>query len=109
MSDTDPLLPGSTRNTAARHAGHASRPGHVSLWRVGMVFVLLVAPLILLVDVELPDIPWFGPDPSTKNMCPQTKELHPKATVASKVLDAMETPEFLTQAVSALSGAVKIA
>lgn len=109
MGDTAPLLPESARKSGPRHAGHASRPGHVSLWRVGIVFGLLVTPLILLADVELPDIPWFGPSPTNQNMCPQTKRLHPQAKVAGKVLNAIESPEFETRAVGALSGAVKIA
>jgi hypothetical protein len=90
-------------------AGHASKPGHVSIWRVGCVFVLLVIPLFLLADVELPDIPWIGRAPIHHNMCPQVEEMHPKSELAAKVLRALETPEFLDRAVGALSGAVKIA
>jgi hypothetical protein len=110
MSERSPLLPGSSHTPSDRiGAGHASKPGHVSIWRVGCVFILLVIPLFLLADVELPDIPWFGRSPRHYNMCPQVQEMHPKSKVATKVLDAIETPEFLVEAVGALSGAVKIA
>ncbi|KIM32781.1 hypothetical protein M408DRAFT_14420 [Serendipita vermifera MAFF 305830] len=73
-----------------------------------MVFVLLVTPLLLLADVEIPDIPWFGSNPSAQNMCPQTKALHPRAKKAANVLNSIDSPEFLAQAVGTLSGAVKI-
>jgi hypothetical protein len=76
---------------------------------VGCVFILLVIPLFLLADVELPDIPWFGRGPRHYNMCPQVQEMHPKSEVAALVLHAIETPKFLIHAVGALSGAVKIA
>jgi hypothetical protein len=110
MGETSPLLPGSSRMPSNEiGAPHVARPGHVSVWRVGCVFVLLVIPLFLLADVELPDIPWFGRGPRHYNICPQVQEMHPKSKVAAKVLDAIEAPEFLVQAVGALSGAVKIA
>ena len=110
MSETSPLLPAPSRIHASTiGAGHVSKPGHVSIWRVVCVFVLLVIPLFLLADVELPNIPWFGDGPQSYKMCPQVEGLYPKAKLAAEVLDAMATPEFLAQAVDALSGAVKVA
>ena len=115
MSDEQsPLLPGSSSifSPNIRKAGHVSRPGHVSIWRVVFVFVFLVIPLILLIDVELPEIPFLpGPKHSEQHLCPQADPLYPvaNANVARKVLNVLDSRAFLEKAVQALSGAVQIA
>lgn len=135
-SETEPLLPASTsanshphvgsngaHNTdtgdhffkpnpiiAIRQAGHASRPGHVSIWRVLLVFALVVIPLLLLADLELPDLPWPGSPVHKQGLCPQVDALYPTVheKVAKRVIGLYESPEFLRHAVESLSGAVKI-
>ncbi|PVF99895.1 carboxypeptidase S [Serendipita vermifera] len=107
--ESSPLLPSSSK-APVRSAGHVSRPGHVSMWRVVLVFILLVIPLLLLADLELPEIPWPGGGASKHHFCPQVEPIHPNGNVkvANKVMDTLNSSAFFTQAVGALSGAVKI-
>lgn len=108
MAETSPLL--SPSRAPVTKPGHAYKPGHVSLWRVALVFVLLVIPLLLLADLELPEIPWPGTKPSERVFCPQVEPLHPivERKLRNKAWDIVETPKFLGDAVAALSGAIKI-
>jgi hypothetical protein len=77
---------------------------------VVLVFILLVIPLLLLADLEMPDIPWPGGGSNKHNFCPQEKPLYPRhnGKIANKVMDTLNSPEFFTHAVGALSGAVKV-
>jgi hypothetical protein len=75
-----------------------------------MVFILLVVPLLLLADLELPEIPWPGSGPLERTFCPQVEPMHPILTrkLRNHAWDVVESPEFLARAVGALSGAIKI-
>ena len=75
-----------------------------------MVFILLVVPLLLLADLELPEIPWPGSGPIEREFCPQVEPMHPILTrkLRNHAWDVVGSPEFLAQAVDALSGAIKI-
>jgi hypothetical protein len=92
-------------------AGQASRPGHISIWRVILAFFLVVIPLLLLADLDLPDIPWPGSPTHKRDLCPQQDALYPvvHAKLAEKITHVYESPEFFGNAVASLSGAVKIA
>ncbi|KAG8827295.1 hypothetical protein FRC19_004501 [Serendipita sp. 401] len=111
MSETSPLLPESAPSShPVRRAGHYQRPGHVSLWRVVMVFILLVLPLLWLIDVEMPEIRWPGyKDPHEQHFCPQVDALYPSGELAAEVIRVLDSKKFETTAIEALSAAVKIA
>lgn len=101
MVETTPLLPGS------RAPVH--RPGHVSLWRVLLVFTILVLPLLLLADLELPDIPWpWSGNRDSDNLCPQVDPLYPKSKIYPSLARLYDTHEFLDISVAAISGAVQV-
>ncbi|KAG8836107.1 hypothetical protein FRC17_010040 [Serendipita sp. 399] len=106
MSESAPLLPeSSTTSHPVRKPGHSQRPGHVSLWRVGIMFILLVL-VLSLIDIEMPEIRWPG-DSHNQNLCPQVDALYPSG--AANVIRMLDSQKFETRAIEALSGAVKIA
>ncbi|KAG8788422.1 hypothetical protein FRC15_004397 [Serendipita sp. 397] len=111
MSESSPLLPESAPSShPVRRAGHYQRPGHVSLWRVVMVFILLVLPLLWLIDVEMPEIRWPGyKDPHEQHFCPQVDALYPSGELAAEVIRVLDSQKFETTAIETLSAAVKIA
>lgn len=91
--------------------GHATRPGRISGWRVVLAFLLIVVPMFLLADLDLPDLPWPGSPVHKDDLCPQENPLYPvvHAKIAEKITEVYETPEFLGAAIVSLSGAVQIA
>lgn len=72
------------------------------------MLTLLIIPLLLLADLELPEIPWPGGKPIERSYCSLYKQMEPRNEVRNKVLKEVGRERWLLSAVEALQGAVRI-